>query len=42
LYGAAAGADQKVGNDAIARYAVLKKELDAVMRQIVTAENLAR
>jgi hypothetical protein len=40
LYGAATDADQKVGRDAMARYAQLKRELDAVIRQIQTAENL--
>jgi hypothetical protein len=39
LYGAATSADQKVGRDAVSRYAVLRKELDAVMKQLASAES---
>ena len=42
LYGAATGADQKVGRDAIARLAELRKELDAVAKHLAAAESLAR
>ena len=34
LAGMTTGADQKVGKDALERYAVLKKELDAIVREI--------
>jgi hypothetical protein len=34
LYGAAFGADQKVPNDAVLRYAQLKRELDAVKKNL--------
>ena len=36
LAGMTTGADQKVGKDALDRYAVLKKELDAIVREIDT------
>ena len=42
LYGAATDADQKVGRDATARYAELKRELDAAMKQLDAAEKLPR
>jgi hypothetical protein len=42
LYGAATDADQEVGRDAIARYAELKKELEAVLKQLDAAERLVR
>jgi hypothetical protein len=34
LAGMTAGADQKIGRDAIARYAVLRKELDAIKAEL--------
>nr|MBA2687811.1 hypothetical protein [Gemmatimonadaceae bacterium] len=34
LYGAAMDADQKVGRDAIVRYGVLRKELDAIVAEL--------
>jgi len=34
LAGMTSGADQKIGRDAIARYAVLRKELDAIKAEL--------
>jgi hypothetical protein len=34
LYGAAMGADQKVGNDAVTRYVELRRQLDDALRQL--------
>ena len=34
LAGMTTGADQKVGSDALDRYAVLKKELDAIVAEL--------
>jgi photosystem II stability/assembly factor-like uncharacterized protein len=42
LYGAATDADQKVGRDAVLRYAALKKELDAVTKRLDAAEAVAK
>ena len=42
LAGMTAGADQKVGRDALERYAVLKKELDAIERRGGAARSARR
>jgi photosystem II stability/assembly factor-like uncharacterized protein len=42
LYTATTGADQPVGRDAVERYRVLRKELDAVMAELKTALGLPK
>ena len=42
LYGAASSADQQVGKDVIARYAELKRELDAFDKQLAEAEAIGK
>jgi hypothetical protein len=42
LYGLTTRADQKIGRDAVARYAELRKELDAMRREVDEVERAAR